>query len=67
MSLKVKVHLFFAVLLITSLLASTGVLISNARQSVKLEMEDTMAAAARLMTVSLSGASLNRELGVIRG
>jgi two-component system sensor histidine kinase UhpB len=64
MSLKVKVHLFFAVLLITSLLASTGVLISNARQSVKIEMEDTMAAAARLMTVSLSGASLNRELGV---
>lgn len=64
MSLKVKVHLFFAVLLLSSVLASTGVLVSNARQSVKLEMEDTMAAAARLITVSLSGISLNREQGV---
>jgi two-component system, NarL family, sensor histidine kinase UhpB len=64
MSLKVKVHLFFAVLLLSSLLASTSVLVSNARQSVKLEMEDTMAAAARLITVSLSGISLNREQGV---
>lgn len=64
MSLKVKVHLFFALLLITSLLATTGVLVRNARESVKIEMEDTMAAAARLMTVSLSGASLNRDVGV---
>lgn len=64
MSLKVKVHLFFAMLLITSLLASTAVLVRNARESVKVEMVDTMAAAARLMTVSLSGASLNRDVGV---
>lgn len=64
MSLKVKVHLFFAILLISSLLATTGVLVRNARESVKIEMEDTMAAAARLMTVSLSGTFINRDVGV---
>ncbi len=64
MSLKLKVNLFFAVLLLISLLASTGVLITNARQSVQSEVESTMSAAARLITVALSGSSLNRDLGV---
>lgn len=64
MSLKLKVNLFFAALLLASLLASTSVLITNARQSVQSEVESTMNAAARLITVTLSGNSLNRELGV---
>jgi hypothetical protein len=64
MSLKLKVNLFFATLLLISLLASTGVLITNAKQSVESEVQSTMNAAARLITVTLSGNSLNRELGV---
>jgi two-component system, NarL family, sensor histidine kinase UhpB len=64
MSLKLKVNLFFTVLLLTSLLASTGVLISNARESVKSDVEDTMDSAARLITVSLSGSTLNRNVGI---
>jgi len=64
MSLKLKVHLFFAMLLLASLLASTGVLISNARQSVQAEVETTMKASARLITVTLSGNSLSRDFGV---
>ena len=64
MSLKLKVNLFFAVLLLSSLLASTGVLISNARQSVQSEVESTMKASARLITVTLSGTLLSREMRV---
>jgi two-component system, NarL family, sensor histidine kinase UhpB len=64
MSLKLKVNLFFTVLLLTSLLASTGVLISNARESVQGDVEDTMNSAARLITVSLSGSTLNRNVGI---
>ncbi|MDC9725457.1 MAG: PAS domain-containing protein [Gammaproteobacteria bacterium] len=54
MNLRVKVNLFFATLLLMSLFVSMGVLISNARQSVKADMEETMSAAAQLITVSLS-------------
>jgi two-component system, NarL family, sensor histidine kinase UhpB len=64
MSLRLKVNLFFTVLLLTSMLASTGVLISNARESVKGDVEDTMDSAARLITVSLTGSSLNRNVGI---
>jgi len=64
MSLKLRVNLFFALLLFSSMLASTGVLISNARQSVQAEVEDTMTAAARLISVSLMGVSFNRDLPV---
>lgn len=64
MSLKLKVNLFFAVLLLASMLASTGLLISNARESVKGDVEDTMDSAARLITVSLSGSTLNRNVGI---
>lgn len=64
MSLKLKVNLFFTMLLLVSLLASTGVLISNARNSVQLEVESTMAAAARLITVTLSGGVLPRDRAV---
>ena len=64
MSLKLKVNLFFSILLLTSLLAGTGVLISNARQSVEKEVQDTMDAAARLITLTLADRPLNRELGI---
>lgn len=64
MSLKLKVNLFFSILLIVSLLAGTGVLISNARHSVEQEVQDTMDAAARLITLTLADRSLNRELGI---
>lgn len=65
MSLRVKVNLFFALLLLGSLLVSTSVLISNARHSVKADMEETMSAAAQLITVSLSaGNALDREGGM---
>ena len=64
MSLKLKVYWFFSLLLLASLLASTGVLISNARQSVQFEMEDTMSSAARIITVSLAGSRLSREVGM---
>ena len=62
MSLKVRVNLFFVMLLIASLLAITGVLISNARQSVQAEVENTMTAAARLITVSLVDSAESRRL-----
>ena len=61
MSLKLRVNLFFAGLLLMSLLASTGIIISNARHSVQVEVESTMMAAARLITVSMSGVTLNRD------
>jgi PAS domain S-box-containing protein len=64
MSLRLKVNLFFTLLLLASLLASTGVLISNARESVENDVADTMASAARLITVSLSGNTLNRNVGI---
>ncbi len=64
MSLKLKVNLFFALLLAISLFASTWVLISNARQSVQAEVEETMNAAARLISVALVGVSFNRDLPV---
>jgi PAS domain S-box-containing protein len=64
MTLKLKVNLFFTLLLLASLLASTGVLISNARQSVHTEVESTMKAAARLITITLAGTSLNRDTAI---
>ncbi|WP_438971559.1 ATP-binding protein [Methylophaga sp.] len=64
MSLKLKVNLFFTMLLLVSLLASTGVLISNARHSVQNEVEDTMNSAARLITLTLADKPLNRDLGI---
>jgi hypothetical protein len=64
MSLKLKVNLFFAALLLISLIASTGVLLSNAKQSVQSEVENTMNTAARLITITLSGNALSRDNGV---
>jgi len=61
MSVKLKVNLFFTLLLVLSLLAGVGILISNARQSVQIEVEETMAAAAQLITASLTGTSLGRH------
>ena len=54
MSLRVKANLFFALLLIASLLGGMGILMSNARQSVIADMEETMSSSAQLITVSLS-------------
>jgi len=65
MSLRIKVNLFFALLLIASLLGGMGILITNARGSVKADMEETMSASAQLITVSLSANStLDRQRGV---
>jgi len=65
MSLRIKVNLFFVLLLLVSLLVSTGILVSNARHSVKADMEETMNAAAQLITVSLSGGvALDKEAGM---
>ncbi|MCC5797081.1 MAG: PAS domain-containing protein [Methylophaga sp.] len=64
MSLKLRVYLFFVLLLLASMLAGVGVLVSNARQSVQADVENTMQTAAHLITVSISGGSLNRELGI---
>ncbi|PCJ31063.1 MAG: methanol utilization protein MoxY [Gammaproteobacteria bacterium] len=64
MSLKIKVNLFFSMLLLLSLLAGMFVLVSNARDSVKADMEETMSAAAQLITVSLTGRTLDRDEGV---
>jgi len=61
MSLRVRVTLFFAVLFLISICAGTGLLISNARHSVQVDMEETMDAAAQLITVSLTGEPLSRE------
>ena len=66
MSLKLRVTLFFSLLLLASLLATSGVLMSNARKSVHVEMEDTMASAARLITVSLSGSNLSRDVSIYK-
>ena len=63
MSLRLKVNLTFALLLLASLLIGTGVLISNARQSVKMEAEDAMMSAARLIMISL-GTTRNRNISV---
>ncbi len=64
MSLRVKVNLFFALMLMLSLVASAGILVINARQAVKKDMEETMNAAAQLIIVSLAGTPINREQGV---
>ncbi len=64
MSLRVKVNLFFSLMLMLSLVASASILVINARQAVKKDMEETMNAAAQLITVSLAGDSINREQGV---
>lgn len=64
MSLKLKVNLFFTMLLLASILAGSGLLISNARQSVQVEVEDTMDAAARLITVMLNEESFNRNMTI---
>lgn len=64
MSLKVKVNLFFALILLLSVLASSWVLMSNAKQSVKAEVQNTMDTTAHIITVTLAGARLNRDRAV---
>lgn len=53
MSLRLKIYLFFAALLIITLLATTGILISNARKAVYVKVESAMTAAAHLITVAM--------------
>lgn len=65
MSLKLKVNLFFAMLLLLTMLASASILMMNARQSVKAEVQDTMDATAHIITVALADRSLSREHGII--
>ncbi|MDT8311334.1 MAG: PAS domain-containing protein [Methylophaga sp.] len=64
MSLKLKVNLFFALILLVSVLASSWVLMSNAKQSVKAEVQNTMDTTAHIITVTLAGARLNRDRAV---
>ncbi|HET8808291.1 MAG TPA: PAS domain-containing protein [Methylophaga sp.] len=64
MSLKLKVNLFFALILVTSVLASSWVLMSNAKQSVKAEVQNTMDTTAHIITVTLVGTRLNRDRAV---
>ncbi|MEX1200832.1 MAG: PAS domain-containing protein [Methylophaga sp.] len=64
MSLKVKVNLFFALILVLSVLASSWVLMSNAKQSVKAEVQNTMDTTAHIITVTLAGTRLNRDRAV---
>ena len=59
MSLKVKVNLFFALILLLSVLASSWVLMSNAKQSVKAEVQNTMDTTAHIITVTLAGADVS--------
>lgn len=53
MSLRLKTNLFFGVLLIVSLLTTTGILISNARQSVHIKVESAISAATHLISVAI--------------
>lgn len=53
MSLRLKTNLFFGILLIVSLLTTTGTLISNARQSVHIKVESAMLAAEHLIAVAV--------------
>ena len=53
MSLRLKIYLFFGMLLIVTLIATTGILISNARQSVYTKVENAMTAATHLITVAM--------------
>jgi len=53
MSLRLKTNLFFGMLLIVSLLTTTGILISNARHSVHVKVESAMMAAEHLVTVAM--------------
>jgi len=64
MSLKLKVNLFFALILVLSVLASSWVLMSNAKQSVKAEVQNTMDTTAHIITVTLAGTRLNRDRAV---
>lgn len=64
MSLQLKVNLFVALLLLLSVSASTFILISNARQSVHSEVQETMNATAHIITVTLAGTQLRRDVGV---
>ncbi len=53
MSLRLKTNLFFGVLLIVSLLSTTGILISNASRSVHIKVESAMITAEHLVTVAM--------------
>ncbi len=64
MSLKRKANTGVFLLLLVAVLASTAVLTFNARQSVQAEMEGAMDAAAKLISVILSGEHLSKEMSM---
>ncbi|WP_417550570.1 histidine kinase [Methylophaga sp.] len=64
MSLKLRANLFFALLLLLSMLGSGAILITNAKRSVEAEVMSTMDATAHIITVTLAGGSLTRNTGV---
>ena len=64
MSLKLRANLFFALLLLLSMLGSGAILITNAKRSVEAEVMSTMDATAHIITVTLAGGTLTRTTGV---
>lgn len=64
MSLKLRANLFFALLLLLSMLGSGAILITNAKRSVEAEVMSTMDATAHIITVTLAGGSLARNTTV---
>ncbi|WP_292757117.1 MULTISPECIES: histidine kinase [unclassified Methylophaga] len=64
MSLKLRANLFFAILLLLSMLGSAAILITNAKRSVEAEVTSTMDATAHIITVTLAGGTLTRNTSV---
>jgi len=64
MSLKLRANLFFAILLLLSMLGSAVILITNAKRSVEAEVISTMDATAHIITVTLAGGTLTRNTSV---
>ncbi|MBN46701.1 MULTISPECIES: histidine kinase [unclassified Methylophaga] len=64
MSLKLRANVFFAILLLLSMLGSAAILMTNAKRSVEAEVMSTMDATAHIITVTLAGGPLTRDTGV---
>jgi len=64
MSLKLRSNVFFAILLLLSMLGSAAILMTNAKRSVEAEVMSTMDATAHIITVTLAGGSLTRDTSV---
>lgn len=64
MSLKLRANIFFALLLLLSMLGSAAILMTNAKRSVEAEVTSTMDATAHIITVTLAGGALTRNTSV---